>query len=175
MPYSQVAQVREAAQQIAERCPNMRVDESMLCRILVIVSRDLVARLDRLIAPEGLSDLEYRLLLMLFARGGSASPGELCGQLTQSPANLTRIGDLLAARDLIRRSPHPVDRRRQVISITPAGEQIVQLLIPRVTSAMTQLFDDFGPEERDRFLQYLLRLMQALDAVPAEAEPATTG
>ena len=157
MPYSQVARVREAAQQIAERCPNMRVDESMLCRILVIVSRDLVARLDRLIAPQGLSDLEYRLLLMLFARGGSASPGELCGQLTQSPANLT------------------VDRRRQVISITPAGEQIVQLLIPRVTSAMTQLFDDFGPEERDRFLQYLLRLMQALDAVPEEAEAATTG
>ena len=107
---------------------------------------------------------------MLFARGGSASPGELCGQLTQSARE--PHPDWRPARGArpIRRSTHPVDRRRQVISITPAGEQIVQLLIPRVTSAMTQLFDDFGPEERDRFLQYLLRLMQALDAVPEEAE-----
>lgn len=173
MPYAQVARVRQAAQQIAERCPQMRVDESVLCRILVIVSRDLVGRLDRLIAPEGLSDLEYRLLLMLFAQGGSASPGELCRQLTQSPANLTRIGDLLAARDLIRRSQHPVDRRRQIISITPTGEQLVHRLMPRLTSAMTRLFDDFAPEERERFLDYLLRLMVALDAVPEEV-PAHT-
>jgi MarR family transcriptional repressor of emrRAB len=173
MPYSQVARVRQAAQRIAERCPEMRVDESVLCRILVIVSRDLVAQLDRLIAPEGLSELEYRLLLMLFAQGGSASPGELCRQLTQSPANLTRIGDLLAARNLIRRSPHPVDRRRQVISITPAGTHMVQTLLPRITSAMTQLFDDFAPQERERFLEFLLRLMQALDAVPDGTRTAT--
>jgi MarR family transcriptional regulator, negative regulator of the multidrug operon emrRAB len=172
MPYSQVARVRQAAQQIAERCPQMRVEESVLCRIIVILGRDLVARLDRQIAPEGLSELEYRLLLLLFAQGGSASPGELCGQLTQSPANVTRIGDLLAARDLIRRSPHPVDRRRQVISITPSGEQLVQQLMPRLTRAMTRLFDDFAPEERERFLDYLLRLMQALDAVPDETGAA---
>jgi MarR family transcriptional repressor of emrRAB len=171
MPYSQVARIRQSAQQIAERCPQMRVDESLLCRVLVLVGRDLIARLDQLISPEGISDLEYRLLLMLFAQGGSASPGELCGQLAQSPANLTRIGDLLTSRDLIHRAPHPMDRRRQIISITPAGEQMVQLLLPRLTSAMTQLFDGFAPEERARFLEYLMRLMQALDSVPA-ASPA---
>ncbi|MDR2214427.1 MAG: MarR family transcriptional regulator [Nevskiaceae bacterium] len=172
MPYSQVAQVHDAAQRIADRCPQMRVDESLLCRVLVLVGRDLVARLDRLISPEALSDLEYRLLMLLFAQGGSASPGELCKQLAQSPANLTRIGDLLCARDLIRRSPHPVDRRRQIISITPAGEKLVQQLLPRLTSAMTQLFDNFAPDERERFLQYLMRLMQALDGASDEASPS---
>jgi len=167
MPYSQVSNVQEAARRIAERCPQMRIEESVLCRILVILSRDLIARLDQLLEPSGLAELEYRLLLMLFTHGGSASPGELCGLLTQSPANLTRIGDLLAARGLITRAPNPDDRRRQVISLTADGERLVKELMPRMTSALTKLFDGFEAEERERFLDYMLRLMRALEVVPA--------
>ncbi len=166
MPYSQVAQIREAAQRIASRCPQMRVEESILCRIAMLLGRDLVSRLNELIAPAGLAELEYRLLLILFSHGGSASPGELCGLLTQSPANLTRISNLLTARGLVTRAPHPEDRRRLVVSITPAGEKLVRDLMPCLTAGLGALFDDFTAEDRQRFLDYLLRLMRALDEVP---------
>lgn len=166
MPYFQVAQVQQAARQIAGRCPEMRVEESVLCRLLVILGRDLVSRLDALIAPEQLAELEYRLLLMLFARGGTASPGELGVLLTQSPANVTRIANRLVARELITRSTHAEDRRRLVLSLTPSGEQLVRGLLPRLTTAMVGLFGEFDAAERARFLDYLLRLLRALDEVP---------
>jgi len=166
MPYFQVAQVQQAAQQIAGRCPEMRVEESVLCRILVILGRDLVSRLDALIAPEQLAELEYRLLLMLFARGGTASPGGLCVLLTQSPANVTRIANRLAERDLITRTPHAEDRRRMVLSLTAPGERLVRRLLPRLTSGLVRLFDGFDSDDRARFLDYLLRLLRALDEVP---------
>jgi DNA-binding MarR family transcriptional regulator len=175
MPYFQVAQVQQAAQQIAGRCPEMRVEESVLCRLIVILGRDMVSRLDTLIAPERLAELEYRLLLMLFARGGSGSPGELGVALTQSPANVTRIANRLAERRLITRKPHSGDRRRLVISLTATGERLVRRLLPRLTNALVSLFGEFDAGDRARFLDYLLRLLRALDEVPAAADRRARG
>ena len=166
MPLSQVAQVEEAAKRIAQRCPEMRFEESVLCRTAVILGRDLIARLDGLLEPAGIAELEYRLLLILFSRG-PASPGELCAALAQSPANLTRIGDLLADRGLVTRAPSAEDRRRQIVSLTPAGERLVTQLLPQLTRSMTLLFDDFSAADRAQFMDYLKRLLGALDALSA--------
>lgn len=166
MPYSQVAQIEEAVQRISRRCPEMRVEESIVCRIAVILGRDLTSRLDELLAPAGLAELEYRLLLLLFAHGGSASPGELCAALAQSPANLTRVSDLLVARGLLTRMPSAEDRRRLIMTITADGERQVKALLPQLTRSMTLLFGDFSDGERAQFLEYLKRLLRALDTLP---------
>lgn len=172
MPLSQVIQIEDAARRISQRLPEMRVQEAVLCRVAVILGRDLTSRLDQLIAPSGLAELEFRLLLNLFARGGKSFPGELCPALAQSPANLTRISDLLVERGLITRAPDPEDRRKLAISLTPAGEQLAKDLAPQLTNYMTQLYRDFTAEDRIRFMDYLKRLVGALDALAAEDSAA---
>ena len=172
MPLSQVTQVEDAARRISERLPEMRVQESILCRTAVILGRDLTSRLDQLLAPAGLAELEFRLLLILFSRDGTAFPGELCTALAQSPANLTRISDLLVERGLITRTPDPEDRRKLALSITPAGEQLAKSLTPQLTRYMTRLYRDFSDEDRGRFMDYLKRLVGALDSMSVE-DPAT--
>jgi MarR family transcriptional regulator, negative regulator of the multidrug operon emrRAB len=168
MSLSQVSQVEEAAHRIARRLPDMRVEETILCRVAVILGRDLTSRLDQLLAPAGLAELEFRLLLNLFARGGTAFPGELCPALAQSPANLTRISDLMEERGLITRTPDPEDRRKLAISITPAGEALAKQLAPQLTRYMTRLYSDFSDNDRARFMEYLKRLVGALDALAVE-------
>ena len=168
MPLSQVTQVEEAARKISRRLPEIGLQESILSRTAVILGRDLTSRLDQLLAPAGLAELEFRLLLNLFARGGTAFPGELCPALAQSPANLTRISDLLVERGLITRAPDPDDRRKLALSITPAGEQLAKDLTPQVTSYMTRLYRDFTDQDRVQFMDYLKRLVAALDALSVE-------
>jgi len=168
MPLSQVAQVEEAALRISLRLPEMRVQESILCRVAVILGRDLTSRHDQLLAPAGLAELEFRLLLNLFARGGKAYPGELCSALAQSPANLTRISDLMVERGLITRTPDPEDRRRLALSLTPEGERLAEELTPKLTHYMSQLFRDFTDADREQFMDYLKRLVGALDALATD-------
>ena len=168
MSLSQIAQVEEAARRISERLPEMRVQESILCRAAVILGRDLTSHLDQLLAPAGLAELEFRLLLTLFSRGGTAFPGELCPALAQSPANLTRISDLLLERGLITRTPDPEDRRKLALSITREGEQLAKSLTPQLTRYMTLLYRDFTDEDRGRFMEYLKRLVGALDSLSVE-------
>jgi MarR family transcriptional repressor of emrRAB len=168
MPLSQVTLLEEAVRRISSRMPEMRVQESILCRVAVILGRDLTSRLDQLLAPAGLAELEFRLLVNLFARGGTAFPGELCPALAQSPANLTRISDLMVERGLITRAPDPEDRRKLAMSITPAGEQLAKELAPKVTRYMTLLYRDFTEAERVQLMDLLKRLIGALDALSIE-------
>ncbi len=168
MPLSQITQLEEAVRRISSRLPEMRVQESILCRVAVILGRDLTSRLDQLLAPAGLAELEFRLLVNLFGRGGTAFPGELCPALAQSPANLTRITDLMVERGLVTRTPDPEDRRKLAISITPAGEQLAKELAPQVARYMTRLYRDFTEAERVQLMDYLKRLIGALDVLSVE-------
>jgi MarR family transcriptional regulator, negative regulator of the multidrug operon emrRAB len=165
MPLSQMPHVEAAAQGIARRVPEMLVQESVLCRVAVMLGRDFTAKLDLLLKPAGLAELEYRLLLTLFSQGGSATPGELCGSLAQSPANLTRVGDLLVERGLVTRALDQDDRRKTILTITPSGESLVQQLVPQLAHYMSMLFRDFTAEDKTRILRDLKRLMAALDSI----------
>ena len=166
MSLPQVNQVESSVRFVSERCPGLRVDETILCRTAVILARDLTSSFDAQLAPFGLAELEYRLLLNLFARGGSANPGELCTALAQSPANLTRVGDLLEERGLLTRAPDEEDRRRQILTITRAGRDLVQQLLPQLMQTLDHLFKGFSDEDRARFLDYMKRLVQAVDQLP---------
>jgi MarR family transcriptional repressor of emrRAB len=146
----------------------MRVQESVLCRVAVMLGRDFTAKLDLLLKPAGLAELEYRLLLTLFSQGGSASPGELCGSLAQSPANLTRVSDLLVDRGLITRALDQEDRRKTILTITPVGESLVQELVPQLARSMSILFRDFTAADKTRMLNDLKRLMSALESIPVD-------
>ncbi len=98
---------------------------------------------DALLAPSGLSEIEFRVLLALVGRDGSAHPGELCGSLAQSPANMTRVSDLLVERGLVTRVFSEQDRRRVVIELTAAGDALVREVLPQLFATTRTLFQDF--------------------------------
>jgi MarR family transcriptional repressor of emrRAB len=165
MPLSQVLHVEDAIQRINRRVPEMRAMESLLCRVITILGRDLTARLDEALQVAGLAELEFRTLLTIFSRDGTASPGDLSASLAQSPANLTRISDVLVARGLITRMACDQDRRRTLLAITPAGESLLRDLLPQMAAHTTALFRGFSAEDKSRLLADLKQLLGALDAL----------
>jgi len=146
----------------------------MICRVAIILGRDLNAGLDRVLRPEGLAEPEYRVLAALYAQGGSACPRDLCAALAQSPANLTRICDTLVRRGLVTRSLDAKDRRRTQLTLRATGQRLLDKLIPAMSARVSEAFDGISAAERKRLLASLTRLLQGVDTLGSQ-EPAKNG
>jgi DNA-binding MarR family transcriptional regulator len=110
-----------------------------------------------------LSYARMRVLELLHCRGPSRMR-DLADQAGLVPRNLTTVADALEAEGLVRRVPHPVDRRVTMLELTSQGDGVIQLaLAPRLV-CMSQLFDVLGETEKARLTAMLAKLSSAIEA-----------
>ena len=90
------------------------------------VQQILLAELDGLLRPHGLTFARYEALVLLsFSRGG-ALPMRLIGQrLMVHPTSVTNTIDRLEQQRLVGRKPNPEDGRGTLAEITQAGRDVV--------------------------------------------------
>jgi DNA-binding MarR family transcriptional regulator len=70
---------------------------------------------------------DYMLLVTLeLSERGTRPIARLAGSLMIHPTTATTATDRLEARGLLTRTPHPSDRRATLVTITPAGRDLVQ-------------------------------------------------
>ena len=154
------------------RMPDLPKHSVMLSRLLVQLGRTLAASLEHEIKPLGLNETEFRVLTTLFAQADSgAYPTELCAKTSQSPANMSRISDALVSRDLITRGSSALDRRKMVLRITDAGEELVRRLMPQLYASLHELFEGFSDEEQLRLVGQLKRLGANMDKALSQRMP----
>jgi DNA-binding MarR family transcriptional regulator len=90
------------------------------------VQQILLAELDGLLRPHGLTFARYEALVLLtFSRKG-ALPMRVIGQrLMVHPTSVTNTIDRLEQQRLVVRKPNPQDGRGTLAEITPAGRDVV--------------------------------------------------
>ena len=164
MPLSQVAHVEKSLQGLIRQVPELPLVEVLVLRVAVILGRDLNVLLEGLLKPAGLAEAQYRVLLALFSHAGSASAGDLCAALAQSPANLTRVSDALVRRRYIKRRLDAEDRRKIMLTLLPAGEKLLRSLMPRISGHVSAAFADFTGVEKRRLLADLKRLLRGIES-----------
>jgi DNA-binding MarR family transcriptional regulator len=82
----------------------------------------LMARLNALLRPHGLTFPRYEALMLLsFTRTGALPLGKIGERLQVHRTSVTNIIDKLEADGLVRRVPHAEDRRATLAEITQAG------------------------------------------------------
>lgn len=82
----------------------------------------LVGRIDAALAPLALNFSRFEVLALLsFTREGSLPLGKVGDRLQVHPASVTNTVNRLEAEGLVRREPHPVDRRTTLAVLTPQG------------------------------------------------------
>ena len=113
-------------------------------------------------AAEGLT-LPRLLLVERLGCKGPAMMRTLADELGLSPRNMTALVDSLESEGLVRRRPHPTDRRATVVELTELGEGTAceSVLVPQM-GAMSCLFSDLGPEEREQFSAALATLKEGM-------------
>src|SRR3954464_4711269 len=82
----------------------------------------LLARLNELLGPLGLTFPRYEALMLLsFTRTGTLPLGKVGERLQVHRTSVTNIIDKLEADGLVRRVPHTADRRATLAEITDGG------------------------------------------------------
>jgi len=87
----------------------------------------LLRRIDTTLAPFGLTFSRFEALALLsFARTGALPLGKIGQRLQVHPASVTNTVDRLERDGLVRRRPHPDDRRGTLAAITDEGRRVAQ-------------------------------------------------
>jgi DNA-binding MarR family transcriptional regulator len=87
------------------------------------VQQILLSASDGALREHGLTFARYEALVLLsFARRHSLPMRVMGERLQLHPTSVTNIVDRLEGDGLVRRSPHPTDRRATLVEITEAGE-----------------------------------------------------
>lgn len=94
---------------------------------LMRVQQLVLSRLDTVLKPLDLTFARYEALVLLsFTQRGSLPLGKMGERLQVHPTSVTPIVDRLESAGLVRRVPHPEDRRAVLAEITDAGRALVE-------------------------------------------------
>ena len=100
----------------------------------------------------------YRLLATL-AADGPASQADLGRRSGIHLSDMVAAINELADRAYVERTPDPTDRRRNVISLTPAGKRQLRRLEKRLAQTQDELLAPLTPDERRDLTALLTKLL----------------
>jgi len=123
---------------------------------LMRVHQLVLARLDGILKPHGLTFSRYEALVLLtFSSAGSLPLGKMGERLQVHPTSITSIIDRLERADLVERRRHPEDGRAVLAAITDAGRALVEVATLDLVAADFGLgvFDESGLLELSALLR----------------------
>jgi DNA-binding MarR family transcriptional regulator len=124
LPFDPIA---EARRQWLERWGPAPVSSMSAVTSIMRVQQILMARLNAILKPFGLTFPRYEALMLLhFSRRGALPLGKIGGRLQVHPTSVTNLIDGLERSGYVRREPHEHDRRTTLAVITPAGRRTAE-------------------------------------------------
>ena len=121
-----------------------------LCATSRMATRVLTRRYDDALRPYGLRTTQYSVLARL-ADEGPMTVGRLAGRLATERTTLSRELGPLGRRGLIEVAAGD-DRRRRVVSLTPAGSEALDGARPAWTAVQAETRNALGDDTADRLL-----------------------
>ena len=129
-----------------------------------------IALVNRSLRQHDLSAAGRETLAVLDGAEGPLSPGVIAERLIVTAATITTVLDTLERRGMVERTIDQADRRRQLVSITPAGRQAVDAFLPQIVTIQTELMRGFTEDERAQLTSYLDRMREALTELEVRAD-----
>ncbi len=118
-----------------------------------------------------LSPAAFQVLAIVEGEGAPLPPSVIGERMLMTSGTMTSLIDTLARRGLVRRTPHPDDRRMLLVDITDAGRDVVDVILP-VTHRITQeMFANLSETERERLLRLLGKVQGRLELLRTEPAP----
>jgi MarR family transcriptional regulator, lower aerobic nicotinate degradation pathway regulator len=110
------------------------------------------------LASAGARRHHYSLLAAL-DHAGPASQAALSRTTMIDRSDMVATVNELAALDLVARTPDPTDRRRNVVTITPAGRRHLRKLDRLLAKIQDELLAPLSAAERRQLIQLLTRVV----------------
>ncbi len=125
------------------------------------VQQILLSAVDGVLRPHGLTFARYEALVLLTFARTNRLPMRVMGERLQlHPTSVTNIVDRLQADGLVRRIPHPTDRRATLVEITEEGSALLEKATEAVTAIEFGL-EGLDPQEEGRLTELLGKVRRA--------------
>lgn len=159
--------------------PDMPTDLVVLSRLYGYVAMKMEAAFDRLMAPWELNSWSWLALMMVYSRQDhDVTPTDVSRALFLARANVTRVTDDLVRRGLLHREPSTRDRRVLCLSLTEAGQALIQEIMPHAWDTHRAIWSCLDPEQlagaQDLLSGIAMGIESRLEALPpgSSKEPA---
>src|SRR5690348_4077144 len=129
--------------------------------ILRLVNRvrvELIDALDRELSAFDISAPQLFVLASV-ANGEADSAAGLCKSISYDPGAMTRMIDRLQQKGLVRRVPHPDDRRAMNLELTVAGKALFPQLVAAKDRVQAQFLRGFSKDDTQSLESLLHRML----------------
>lgn len=140
-------------------------DQVPMSTLLAWLGRDATARVRRAMRPLGLGAQQFLVLKQLQVLG-ETSQAELADALGLDRSNLAVVAADLAARGLVERTRHEVDRRRYVVRLAQSGERLLGRAEGAIAAAEDDLLGALDRGQREQLHALLRALADGVDLCP---------
>jgi DNA-binding MarR family transcriptional regulator len=133
------------------------------CAMNLVRTADLLEkRITSLLSPFDLSPATGLVLSILADSKTPLSPNHIADQLIISRASVTSLLDSLEKRGLVKRKPHPSDRRMLLVELSDKGRQVAERFRPIVHQHEKVWMNALNEKEQEQFIETLHRLQASL-------------
>jgi len=162
----------DAINKIARRVPEVDPMAVETCLQILRVSSEMVAALDAHYERNGLSRGRFRILINLFREPDAPlTPAELSDRTGVTRATVTGLLDGLERDGLVKRMPHPEDRRMMLVHITERGTDFMESFLPGHYTRIAELMRNLGDAERNNLVKFLLKVEEGIKTLFADESP----
>jgi DNA-binding MarR family transcriptional regulator len=117
-----------------------------------------------------LSPSARQALAVVEGAGQPLEPSVIAKRVLITTGSMTSLLDTLEKRGLIQRMPHPDDRRKLLVAITPEAQAILDELLPSLHERERDVISDaLSTREQRELLQLIAKIQHA--AVRAQSAP----
>ncbi len=147
------------------RRPELKVERlSPLMRVLRL-SGVLEKELSAIAREHGITSAQFQVLAALRRHDPvPQSLSELTRVAILTSGSMTSLVDRLEERDLVRRLPHPADRRGVLLELTDVGRSVVDASLGTRIRRLHELADNLSTKELDTLSSLLRKLLLAVEA-----------
>lgn len=136
---------------------------------MVLVVRGFRSRLDERLRTIGQSAARMETLAAIINTRGQVSQSDVARRLRVEGATVTRMVDLLSGEGLVERSPHPTDRRINLLRVTEQGEMQLRRIFRVYDAVRTELLAVVSREEIAELNRITGLMLDKLDTMTAMA------
>lgn len=116
---------------------------------------------NQLLAPYGLTGSQFKILMVLYHTAeGSVRQADIEAKFSMTNPTVTGLVQKLEAKELVRRLPHPEDRRSRVLVLTERAMAMREELLALADSLERQMTENLNAEECGQLAFLLTKMLK---------------
>ena len=154
--------------------PHLDLDRFVPFLVIALANQVGVSASRLLLERFGCGITEWRIVSMLAGQDGIA-PGAITSVTGIDKSSVSRALKALEARDQVKVLADPGHKRRQLLSLTPAGRALHDRIIGLVAARESLLLTGFSETELEELTGYLKRMLDNVPLVKAFSREQARG